>query len=145
MLKRSFLLVSPAILSALPWWRKSQGPRKRQVPVLQSKFRTCLHTIGLVCLCGAMHWLIWMFDEKGFSLFLIGIPLLFPNRNTEAGPGGAGGRSHRCDSAAVSRLVRTQPQPSIHVEVSRRLWKTTRLRISIVLLLLAAIKIRLIV
>lgn len=40
------------------------------------------------------------------------------NRNTEAGAGRTGGRSHRSYSAAISRLVRTQPQPTVHVKVS---------------------------
>lgn len=51
------------------------------------------------------------------SLFLLS------NRNTEAGAGRAGGRSHRSHSAALSRPVRTQPQPTIHVEVSQHILK----------------------
>lgn len=46
---------------------------------------------------------------------------LLSNRNTEAGAGRTGGRSHRSYSAALSRPVRTQPQPTIHVEVSHRI------------------------
>lgn len=39
-------------------------------------------------------------------------------RNTEAGSGGSGWRSHRRHPAALPRSAGTQPQPALHVEVS---------------------------
>lgn len=41
------------------------------------------------------------------------------DRNTEAGAGRTGGRSHRGHSAALPHPLRTQPQPTLHVEVSQ--------------------------
>lgn len=62
-----------------------------------------------------------MLSKRGSSLSIYGKeqPVSLSNRNTEAGAGRTGGRSHRSYSAALSRPVRPQPQPTIHVEVSQ--------------------------
>lgn len=61
----------------------------------------------------------WTRRRETFPASLLVNRRLFVScRNTEAGPGGTGGRSHRGHSAGLPGPVRTQPEPALHVEVS---------------------------